>query len=213
MRSGSGWFSDVAAAVIYAADNGARVINLSLGDAEPSTVMCEAIQYAHSRGALVVAATGNSGGAVFCPATCPQALGVAASDSADKRASFSNFGPEVDVTAPGSVIYSTWPRLDGYTTLSGTSMAAAYVSGLASLVWSLRPALDPDAVARQLMRTAVDIDTPGVDPRTGYGRIDAAAATGPLSGDWRVLLPLLVNQQAIPSLEPAAKASPSGQAR
>jgi len=85
-RYGSGWYSDVAAAVIYATDNGARIINLSLGDSEPSALLCEAIHYAHSRGCLVVAAAGNSGGAVFCPATCPQALAVAASDSADRRA-------------------------------------------------------------------------------------------------------------------------------
>jgi hypothetical protein len=201
---GTGWYSDVAAGVAYAADNGARVINLSLGDDEPSLALCAAVQYAHDQGSLVVAATGNSGGAVFCPATCPHALAVAASDSADGRASFSNYGPEVDVTAPGSGIYSTWPWLDGYATRSGTSMAAAHVSGVASLVWSLWPALGPERVAVQLMCTAVDIEDIGVDPYTGNGRIDALAAMGALCDEPRIrlFLPLLVSRQVAPEVEP-----------
>ncbi len=201
---GTGWYSDVAAGVTYAADSGARVINLSLGDDEPSSALCAAIQYAHDQGSLVVAATGNSGGAVFCPATCPHALAVAASDSADGRAPFSNYGPEVDVTAPGSGIYSTWPWLDGYATRSGTSMAAAHVSGVASLVWSLWPALGPGRVAEQLMCTAVDIADTGLDPYTGSGRIDAAAATAALCDEPPILLflPLLLSQHVASEAEP-----------
>jgi subtilisin family serine protease len=197
-RYGDGWYSDAAAAVIYAADNGARVINLSLGGEEVSATLCAAIEYAHSRGCLVVAAAGNSGGSVLYPAACAQALAVAATTGADERATYSNHGPEVDLSAPGSSIYSTWPWLDGYFTLSGTSMAAAHVSGVAALVWSRWPVLGPDGVMQQLTRTAVDIDATGSDPYTGWGRIDAATATGSLRVEQLVFIPLCVGNLTNP---------------
>ncbi len=174
---GNGWYSDIAAGIIYAADNGAKIINLSLGGATASATLCQAVKYAYEvKGSLVVAATGNAGGAVYYPAACADVLAVAATDRADQRAGFSNFGPQVDLAAPGVEIYSTWPWLDGYFTKSGTSMAAPHVSGLAALVWSRWPDWANVAVGEQIIGTAVDVANPGWDPLTGWGRIDAAAA-------------------------------------
>jgi len=190
-HEGNGWYSDVAAAVIYAADNGGGIINLSLGGSQASDTLCAAVEYAHGRGSLVVAAAGNSGGAVLYPAACPGALAVAATDSADQRVSTSNQGPEVDIAAPGVGIYSTWHGPDGYYTQSGTSMAAPHVSGVAALVWSRWPALGPDEITRQLTRTAIDIEATGFDWYTGWGRVDAARATAALWGGQRVFLPLV----------------------
>lgn len=176
-QSGNGWYSDIAAGIIYAADNGARIINLSLGGAAASATLCEAVRYAYdTRGALVVAASGNTGGAVDYPAACADVLAVAATDRTDQRATFSNYGPEVDLAAPGVEIYSTWPWLDGYFTKSGTSMAAPHVSGVAALVWSHWPDWTNAAVSQQITVTALDVEAAGWDPLTGWGRLDAAAA-------------------------------------
>ena len=173
---GNGWYSDIAAGIIYAADSGAKIINLSLGGAAASQTLCEAAAYAQQRGALVVAATGNAGAAVFYPAACAGVLAVAATDRADQRAGFSNFGPQVDLAAPGVEIYSTWPWLDGYFIKSGTSMAAPHVAGVAALVWSRWPEWTNVAVSRQITETTVDVAAVGWDPYTGWGRLDAAAA-------------------------------------
>ncbi len=169
---GTGWYSDIAAGILYAADNGARVINLSLGGVSDSQTLREAVDYARSRGVLVVAATGNSGGGVLYPAAYGPVLAVAATDLNDQRASFSNFGPQVDLAAPGVNIYSTWPWVTGYFTESGTSMAAPHVSGAAALIWSYQPNLPAAAVADALVRTAVDLGEPGWDEYTGWGRIN-----------------------------------------
>jgi subtilisin family serine protease len=176
---GNGWYSDIAAGIVYAAENGAKIINLSLGGAAASTTLCEAVRYAYEKkGALVVVATGNTGGAVYYPAACEDVLAVAATDRADQRAGFSNYGAQVDLAAPGVDIYSTWPWLDGYFVMSGTSMAAPHVSGVAALVWSRWPAWSNDAVSRRITETAVDVGSPGWDKYTGWGRLDAAAAVG-----------------------------------
>ena len=189
---GNGWYSDIADGIVYAADNGAKIINLSLGGAAASQTLCQAAAYAQQKGALLVAAAGNAGAAVLYPAACDGVLAVAATDRSDQRASFSNYGPEVDLAAPGVDIYSTWPWLDGYFTKSGTSMAAPHVSGVAALVWSRWPEWTNMAVSRRITETAVDVDAAGWDPYTGWGRLDAAAALAP-SGDpaRRVYLPLV----------------------
>jgi len=196
---GTGWYSDIIAGIIYAADNGARIVNLSLGGATPSQALCDAAVYAGSRGALVVAAAGNTGGAVLYPAACAGVLAVAATDQADARPSFSNFGPQIDLAAPGVHIYSTWYATgigaSGYFTKSGTSMATPYVAGAAALVWSQWPAWRADQVSQQLLATATDVSTPGWDPYSGWGRVNAAAAVG-----WtprRYFYPLVAGQSPI----------------
>ncbi len=191
---GTGWYSDIAAGIVYAVDNGAKIINLSLGGGSGSETLCTAAEYAYNHGALLVASAGNSGGAVLYPAACNFVLAVAATDQADRRAGTSNFGPQVDVAAPGMEIYSTWYR-GNYFTKSGTSMAAPHVSGLAHLIWSARPDLDADGVGRVITATAVDVnagDWPGWDQYVGWGRIDAASA---VSADlWvQIVAPKTVN--------------------
>ena len=172
---GSGGYADVASAVIYAADHGAQVINLSLGGDYDSQALHDAVIYAHDAGCVVVAATGNSGGAVLYPAKYAEALAVAATDSNDMWSGFSNYGPEVDVAAPGVSIYSTYFG-GGYTYKSGTSMAAPHVAGLAALVWSAYPNYTNDQVEGRIEMAAVDLGSPGWDPYYGHGRIDAQAA-------------------------------------
>ena len=193
---GDGFYSDLAAGIVYAADNGARVINMSLGGVEPSQTLCAAVDYARRHGVLVVSATGNDGAPwVRYPAACPGVLAVAATDSNDQRAQadgryFSNYGPQVDLAAPGQDIYSTWCHQniylklcdgDYYLAKSGTSMAAPHVSGVAALIWSRWLALTADVVALQITRTTVDVGSPGWDEYTGWGRLDAATAVTTLT--------------------------------
>lgn len=183
-KFGNGWYSDIAAGIVYAADNGARVINLSLGGGQPSETLCQAVQYATARGAVVVAAAGNTGGAVLYPAACPDpavVLAVAAIDSKDRRPAYSNFGPQIDLAAPGGgqgdCIWSTWYDEDiRYFSKCGTSMAAPHVSGAAALLLAYSPDLKPWEVERLLTNTAQDIGSPGFDEYTGWGRLDVYKA-------------------------------------
>jgi thermitase len=188
---GSGTYEQVANGITYAADQGADVINLSLGGVDSNSTLSDAVQYAHDRGALVIAAAGNCGSGcwiggqyyynpLFYPAVYPASLAVAATDSNDSWASFSEHHSYVDVAAPGVGIYST--LLSGYGYLDGTSMATPYVSGLAALIRSLNPGIPPDQVRDIIQDTAIDLETPpgqggpGKDDYTGYGRINAARA-------------------------------------
>jgi subtilisin family serine protease len=173
---GRGWYSDVAAGIVYAVDNGARIINLSLGGSEGDDMLGDAVAYADAHGVLVVAAAGNiEYGAyeVLYPAAYDAAVAVAATTSTDTRAYFSRYGPQVDIAAPGSTIYSTHVG-GGYRYDSGTSMATPHVSGLAALIWSYQPTLPITDVKQLMVDTAVDINVPGWDQYTGWGRIDAA---------------------------------------
>lgn len=185
---GSGYYSWIASGIYWAVNNGAKVINLSLGGQSYASALQEATDYAYSQGALVVAASGNCGdpltyknngctvfNPVIYPGANPNVLGVGSTTSTDARSSFSSYGYWVDVAAPGSNIYSTvWN--DTYTSLSGTSMASPLVAGLASLVWARNPALSNVQVAGVIMSTAVDLGTPGRDDYFGYGRVNAEAA-------------------------------------
>ena len=185
-RYGDGYYSDVAAGIVYAADNGARVINLSFGGEQPSQLLQDAVDYAHQRGVLVVAAAGNDGGGVLYPAACNHAMAVAATDRNDRHASFSNQGPEVDIAAPGESILSTWHMLNGYFTKGGTSMATPHVSGAAALLWSWWPGYTHDQIRHRLETMADDVNSeqyPGHDAQLGWGRLNAhRALTGLPSG-------------------------------
>jgi subtilisin family serine protease len=173
--NGDGYYSGLAAGLAYAADNGAAVANLSLGGSASSDILQEAIDYAHARGTLIVAASGNTNTDIQYPAACDNVLAVAASTSRDERAAFSCYGPEQDLSAPGTSILSTCVG-DDYCYKSGTSMAAPHVAGLAALIYAQRPAFGPDQVAQILQESAQDIGDPGWDPFTGWGRIDAYRA-------------------------------------
>jgi subtilisin family serine protease len=185
---GEGRWDDVIEAMAYAADNGASVLNLSLGQepgspgdpyGPPVEAIQDAVLYARSRGCLLVAAAGNNEysqpAPVMYPAASPGVLGVAATSYGDVPWPSSNRGPEVDVAAPGVGIFSTG-RSGSYYSSSGTSMATPHVSGLAALLWSLDPTLTADEVTGAITSTARDVHTVGWDERTGWGRIDAQAA-------------------------------------
>ncbi len=176
---GSGFYSTIAQGIVYAVDEGARVINLSLRGTLPSNVLADAVNYAVRRGVLVVAAAGNDGqSAPVYPAAYPDVLAVAATDWNDERWSLSNFGDYVDLAAPGVAILSTdWTGGVGpYAMRSGTSMAAPHVAGVAALMLAVNPALTAEAVTELLTSTARDLGAPGWDPYYGYGRVDAARA-------------------------------------
>lgn len=139
--NGSGYYSWIANCIIWSADNGASVINLSLGGSSSSQTLLDAVNYAWSKGVVVVAAAGNSGVSTpSYPAYYDNAIAVAATDSNDQKASWSNYGSWVDVAAPGVSILSTVPNhrnslgVYNYAYLSGTSMAAPFVAGLAALL-------------------------------------------------------------------------------
>jgi subtilisin family serine protease len=174
---GNGSDSDVAAAMVWATDHGAQIINLSLGGDAPAAVMEAAVNYAYGHGVTVVAAAGNTGkpGVVY-PAAYPNAIAVAATNSNDNHASFSSYGAEVDLAAPGVGIYSTyWTRTGGstYTSLSGTSMAAPHVAGVAALLASLPQFNTPDKIRLALEATALDLGPVCRDPYYGIGLVQA----------------------------------------
>ena len=194
--SGTGWHSDLARGIAYAVDEGARIVNLSLGDPNSSATLQAAVDYAHTHGALTVAAAGNGGKPVLYPAACDHALGVSATNQDDHRWYDTNHGPEVDVAAPGVSIYSTgWTGecSSGYCYKSGSSMATPHVAGLAALLWSERPDLTSAQVVEAITSTALDVNAdtyPGRDDYLGWGRIEAAEALSATS-------PYPVNQFAV----------------
>jgi thermitase len=176
-QAGNGTYARVAQGIIWATDWGAQVINLSLGGPNPSQVLQQAVDYAHQRGVVLVAATGNSGiQGVLYPARYDPVIAVAAVDSANNRAGFSNFGPEVDLAAPGVAVYAAYPG-GGYGYRSGTSMSAPHVAGAAALLASL-PGSHAALVRWQLEATALDLGTAGRDSYFGSGLIQLDAAIG-----------------------------------
>jgi serine protease len=183
--TGRGYTSDTATGIVYAADHGANVINMSLGGSTKVAAVSNAIAYARSKGVVVVAAAGNeraSGSPTSYPGADEGVIAVAATDSADKVASYSNQGGYVDVAAPGTAIISTYPTsLGGYAVMSGTSMASPHAAAVAALLKGYHPALTPDQVERAMETSAIDLGTAGKDTDYGYGRIDAAAALAAVS--------------------------------
>ena len=176
-RDGSGKLSDILQGIIWAADQGADVINLSLGGAGDDSTYGAVIRYALDKGALVVAAAGNEaldGNTPNYPAADPGALAVAATTASDTPALFSNYGSYVDIAAPGVSIYSTLSS--GYTAASGTSAAAPYASAAAALLAADQLDLSPTVVRDLLERSARDLGAPGRDDHFGAGLIDPAAA-------------------------------------
>jgi len=170
--TGSGNASDTAEAILYAADNGVKIINLSLSADEEYESITQAVEYAQGLGCLVVAAVGNGSTSVGYPAATEGVLAVSATDNNDNHFQFSNIGPEVDVAAPGVNIFSA-SKSNSYYTASGTSASTPHVSGLAALIWSLRPEWDSLQVSEIITSTARDISPGGFDFYTGWGRIDA----------------------------------------
>ncbi len=185
--TGSGAYSWIANGIIWAADNGAKVINLSLGGSSKSRTLENAINYAWNKGAVVVAAAGNSGNpSKTYPAAYSRVIAVAATNNKDQKSSFSNYGSLwVDVAAPGENIFSTFPnhpfviqtkygRSQDYDFASGTSMAAPMTSGVVALVWSTPYGTSNSSVRARLELTADKI--PGTGFYWSAGRINAGRA-------------------------------------
>jgi len=185
---GAGTGFDVAMAVIWAVDNGASVINMSLGGETSDPTLERAVKYALSRNVSVVVAAGNEATDTrMYPAALPGVISVGSVDSSRNRSSFSNFGDWISVTAPGSNILSTMPMQSVFMTSSegyyneydfmdGTSMAAPMVAGVVGLIRSRYPRLSPLQIKARLEGTAIDLGTPGFDTEFGNGMVDAVRA-------------------------------------
>ena len=193
LGTGGGTHAQFADAFTWAADYGAKVINYSGGG--PDSVTKEnACEYAYERGVTICAASGNENGAVEYPAAYDQyCIAVGATRFDETRSDYSNYGPQLDVVAPGGdanvdqngdgypdgVLQQTYTATDNpasgfsYQFWQGTSMATPHVSGVAALYISITGISNPDAVRNQLQTTAHDLGAPGRDNYFGYGLIDA----------------------------------------
>lgn len=173
--SGYGFTADVAAAIVYAGRNRAKVANYSFSAPTSSRAERDAVAYAASRGVVQVGAAGNTGArGVEYPAALGQVIAVSGTNSSDKLASYSTYGRQVEVAAPGTAILSTLPGNVLYGYLDGTSMAAPHVTGLAAL---LREKGYSKRRTRKLIRErASDLGPSGRDEQYGFGRIHVAAS-------------------------------------
>jgi subtilisin family serine protease len=192
--SAQGDYATIARGITWAADHGARVINLSLGGTTSSATLDNAVSYAVNKGIVVVVAAGNN--SCTCqtwPAASPGALSVGATDATDTLYSYSNRGSWVDVAAPGTN-YST--GADGkYYSFGGTSSATPVVAGLAALLLSKDSTASVGSIAGVIESTSVPVSGGGVS----YGRVDAGAAMDATSG----------SSTSTPSPSPSASTSPS----
>lgn len=188
--SGKGSYRSVAEGLYYAAENGARVVNMSLAGSDYSGMLQDVINYvAEQHDVVLVAAAGNcaTGGSgcgsvnpIMYPAAMENVISVVATDSADQRAGFSEYNAFVDLAAPGVSIYNTL-RGGSYGYKSGTSMASPHVAGLAGLIRALRPDWNHEQVEAHMKASATQVgdyayDDSGRNDYYGYGRIDAAVA-------------------------------------
>lgn len=169
--AGSAYLSDMAKCIEWAADNGAKVINLSFTGFASSTID-KAAQYARSKGALLFMAAGNQGSNVSSSPDYKSFLLVGATTSTDARASYSNYGTPVDIVAPGHQVMSTNVG-GGYATINGTSFSSPVAAGLGALVWSINPDFTPDQIETIITTTT---DNVGAAATFGHGRINAARA-------------------------------------
>lgn len=191
---GSGSVYDVADGIRYAADHGAKVINMSLGSAYGSTIEEDAINYAAALGVVICAASGNEGSSsVGYPARYTNCIAVGATRYDNTRTYYSNYGTGLDVVAPGGdmnvdqngdgyvdgVLQQTFSGTSwGYYFFEGTSMATPHVAGLAALVLSKFPSYNRDQVRNAIESTCLDLGASGWDNYYGWGLINAAAAVG-----------------------------------
>ncbi len=180
---GGGTVADIAEAIKFAADNGADVINMSLGGGGESQVMKEAIDYAYSKGVVIIAAAGNENqNSASYPARYPHVIGVAAFDAASEKAPYSNFGAGVDISAPGGsdagkILQDTIDPDTGVASirgLQGTSMAAPHVAGVAALIRA-SGVTQPEEVLSILQKSSRPMQEDALN-YYGAGQLDAAAA-------------------------------------
>jgi len=180
--AGSGYISDIASGITYAADNGAKILSMSLGSWFPSKTLEDATKYAViTKGTLVFAAAGNDGIQIKTyPAAYDWVVAIAAVGYDGTRARYSNTGSFVDLAAPGGSndgiethdILSTWTG-NQYAYAAGTSMATPHASGVAALYWSYAPSMTNAQIGRALIKNADDKGAAGRDNYYGYGLVDA----------------------------------------
>ena len=190
-RRGSGGYDDISDGIIWAADHGADVINLSLGGSGTMQILEDAVNYAWNQGVVVVCAAGNDGVSTpFYPAAYEKAISVSATTYGDTLASYSNFGTTIDICAPGGdsgdnngdgyddmILQNTFLRRDeGYYFYSGTSMASPHVAGVAALVKAVNNGLSNSQVRAILESNAEDLGPAGWDSQFGHGILDAYAS-------------------------------------
>jgi thermitase len=169
--------SDIVSGINWARTHGAKVISMSLGGGGTTTLQ-SAVTAAYNAGIVIVAAAGNDGdGTLNYPAAYPEVISVAATDSNDARASFSNANADVELAAPGVNVLATYNN-GGYTQLSGTSMATPHVAGLAALLAGQNPSWTNVQIRNRMNACADDLGAAGRDPSFGFGRINAGRALG-----------------------------------
>ena len=191
---GFGLDSWIIRGIRWAADNGADIINLSIGGGAPSQALENAVDYAYGKGVTVIAASGNDGfSEVDYPAAFENCIAVGAVQYGKEKTDYSNYGEALDLVAPGGnldedqngdgygdgILQETFNFLVinwGYWYFTGTSMASPHVAGVAALIKSLHPEYGPDEIRQVLQDTAEDLGNPGWDERYGYGLVDAYAA-------------------------------------
>ena len=165
---------DVSAAIVYAADNGAKSINMSWGDEVSAFVIRDAVNYAYSKGCVLAAATGNNSKTiVIYPAALKNVIAVAGADGLGEVAHWSNSNAAVDIAAPGTRVLSTNIK-NKYRVLTGTSMAAPHIAAVAALIFSKRPTLTNEEVRQLMVATATPLV--GREKAVGAGQVNAAKA-------------------------------------
>ena len=174
--SGSGTYANVIDGLTKCMERGAKVINMSLGGGGYMQTFQDKVNELHEAGIVIVAAAGNRGSSSrFYPASYQHIISVAAVDSNENRASFSQFNDMVDLAAPGVSVRSTCLN-DSFCSYSGTSMASPHVAGVAALVWSHFPNITNIQITDVLEETAKDLGTVGRDDLYGHGLVQAKAA-------------------------------------
>ncbi len=164
---------DLAAAILYAVENGAHILNMSWGGPESALLIRDVVRYAAASGVVLVSSAGNTGGSgLSYPAAMDETIAVGATAPLDRIAAFSSTGVPLDLVAPGAGTITTMPG-NGYRRASGTSFAAPHISGLASLLLSRRPGLSAEQVRSLLIASAIDLGPGGWDSSYGAGRVDA----------------------------------------
>lgn len=168
------YYSTVASGINYAADNGARVINVSYSGVAASQAVLNAAQYAKAKGSLVFVSAGNNGRDEGVSPTTAMVV-VSATDENDNMPSWSSYGSFVTLSAPGTSIWTTNSG-GGYGQWNGTSFSSPLAAGVAALMMSAGPSVDNITIENLLYATSTDRGTPGQDPYFGHGRVNAAAA-------------------------------------
>ncbi|MCV0403147.1 MAG: S8 family serine peptidase [Chloroflexi bacterium] len=187
-REGRGDTADLTSGIVWAADHGATVINLSVGGFPSSSYVQDAVNYAWNKGVVLVGAAGNNGiQEDFYPAAFPNVVSVSATQVDDEFSHWSSYGPKVDVSAPGASVQTTNCTVCTYaghdtwgdhTYISGTSFATPNVAGVVALIRARYPTYTPAQVVSRLTSTVDDLGYAGYDIRYGRGRVNAYRALG-----------------------------------